>query len=67
MSHKTFSNDIHHIGETITVINQATPSKTWSCQIFSNVFYVPEQGKEPSWFHRKMQEWVFGVKWIKTS
>lgn len=28
-------------------------------------WYSPIEGKEPNWFHRKMQELCFGVKWRK--
>ena len=30
-----------------------------------NIVYRPEKGKEPNWFHRKMQEFCFGIVWEK--
>lgn len=38
----------------------------WSVNVLSNVVYTPEKGKEPNWFHRKMQELCFGFKWHRT-
>lgn len=31
----------------------------------ANICYTPDKGKEPNWFHRKMQEVCFGFKWRK--
>lgn len=28
--------------------------------------FHPRKGNEPNWFHRKMQELIFGVKWINS-
>jgi hypothetical protein len=36
----------------------------WEMRV-CNVTYVPPQGEEPCWFHRKMQELCFGFKWRK--
>lgn len=33
----------------------------------ANVYYTPDEGKEPNWFHRKMQELILGFKWRKNS
>ena len=27
--------------------------------------YHPEEGKEPNWIHRKLQEFCLGIKWRK--
>jgi hypothetical protein len=36
----------------------------WVCDIFDGKFQVGvESGKQPNWFHRKMQEMVLGFKW----
>ena len=44
----------------------------WHCYISGDpshvsgtVRFVPEKGNEPNWFHRKMQELLLGVKWVK--
>lgn len=36
----------------------------WRCQIMEHVLWTPPNGKAPNWFHRKMQELFFGVKWF---
>lgn len=42
------------------------PKKSaWTVQLLGNVFFNPDEGKEPNWFHRKMQEFCFGFKWSK--
>jgi hypothetical protein len=40
----------------------------WQLQVFPKsprycVVYRPQKDGEPNWFHRKMQELCFGVKW----
>lgn len=35
-------------------------------RVNGSVKFVPEKGNEPNWFHRKMQELMFGVKWVKS-
>lgn len=43
------------------------PKKSkWTVELFGNTYYNPDEGKEPNWFHRKMQELVFGFKWRKS-
>ncbi len=37
----------------------------WRVYITSNFILNPERGKEPNWFHRKMQELILGFKWRK--
>jgi hypothetical protein len=47
-------------------ITLAPPKKSdWSAQVLGNIFFTPDMGKEPNWFHRKMQELCFGIKWRK--
>ena len=42
------------------------PEKSdWTCCFCGNVYFTPDKGKEPNWFHRKMQELCFGFKWRK--
>jgi len=36
----------------------------WRCQIMEGVLWQPPNGNAPNWFHRKMQELFFGVKWF---
>ena len=42
-----------------------TPKYTWKCQIHPGTHWMVEEGKEPNWFHRKMQQLCFGFKWEK--
>jgi hypothetical protein len=43
-----------------------TPEKSeWTMRV-SNITYTPDKGKEPNWFHRKMQELILGFKWRKS-
>ncbi len=44
-------------------INLANDASDWTMTFCENIQYTPEEGKEPNWFHRKMQELCFGVKW----
>ena len=49
------------------------PEKSdWVCYLWGHPSRVegsftirPNKGNEPKWFHRKMQELFFGVKWFK--
>jgi hypothetical protein len=41
------------------------PKYKWKCQILKNSWWMVEEGNEPNWFHRKMQELCFGFKWEK--
>ena len=41
------------------------PKYTWKCKVLKNVTWMVEDGNEPNWFHRKMQELCFGFKWEK--
>jgi hypothetical protein len=52
----------------ITSVNFPPKPSDWQCQIIGGpmgVVFVPTQGNEPNWFHRKMQELAFGFKWRK--
>tara|TARA_R110000772_G_scaffold61076_1_gene137676 strand:+ start:1841 stop:2140 length:300 start_codon:yes stop_codon:yes gene_type:complete len=42
-----------------------TPEYDWKIQLVPNTFWMVEKGTEPCWFHRKMQELLLGIKWIK--
>ena len=39
----------------------------WKCSLFGHdsmgICYYPVEGKEPCWFHRKMQELILGHRW----
>jgi hypothetical protein len=41
------------------------PKYTWKCHLIKGVWWMAEEGKQPNWFHRKMQEFCFGFKWEK--
>lgn len=48
------------------------PSSKWTCYMFGGdvghvgIVWIPEEGKEPCWFWRKMQYLCFGNSWVKT-
>ena len=42
---------------------ETTKDYGWRCQLMDKVLWQSPEGKAPKWFHRKMQELVFGVKW----
>lgn len=42
-----------------------TPKYAWKCEIHKGTHWMVEEGKEPNWFHRKMQQLCFGFKWEK--
>ena len=51
-----------------STVNLNPPRSDWQCILFggpTSVVFTPAKGQEPNWFHRKMQELCFGVKWKK--
>jgi hypothetical protein len=50
---------------TMKVSGIKPPKYTWKCKLTNNTYWMVEEGKEPNWFHRKMQELCFGIKWEK--
>lgn len=42
-----------------------TPKYTWRCQLHAGTYWYVEEHKVPNWFHRKMQQLCFGIKWEK--
>lgn len=59
--------DLHNVytllaGEYVTI---SKPKYTWRCHLLTNTYWNVEEGKEPNWFHRKMQQLCFGIKWEK--
>ena len=45
-------------------INTSPKRSSWQCALFGqDIVLIPFEGNEPCWFHRKMQELCFGVKW----
>ncbi len=49
---------------TYTTIKVPEASE-WVMTWCDYVHVRPVKGKEPCWFHRKMQEIAFGVRWTK--
>jgi hypothetical protein len=40
----------------------------WECELFGtsrSMVLIPEKGKIPNWFWRKMQYLILGNKWVK--
>lgn len=52
----------HNPGIQFNIIKMPEYSD-WTCRVSPGVIYRPEKGREPNWFHRKMQYLVFGFKW----
>lgn len=46
-------------------ILQAPEYSEWVLYLNPHVTYHIRKGTEPRWFHRKMQELCFGIKWRK--
>lgn len=45
-----------------------TERDKWVCEMNGNDFvYHPTSNEYPNWFHRKMQYWILGFKWIPRS
>lgn len=44
-----------------------TPKYTWKLELHPDTFWMVEDHRVPNWFHRKMQELCFGLRWIKIS
>ena len=42
-----------------------TPKYTWKCQLHPGTYLMVEEHRVPNWFHRKMQEICFGIRWMK--
>jgi len=57
------------VSESSISINLSPPVSDWECVVISNgqwsTTFRPVKGSEPNWFHRKMQELCFGIKWRK--
>lgn len=47
------------------VIKKTMP--TWRCRLTNNTYWNVEDGNQPNWFHRKMQQLCFGFKWEKVN
>lgn len=50
-------------------VNFNTHTSDWVCYMCGDEKWSwqlrPSMGKEPNWFHRKMQELILGFKWRK--
>jgi hypothetical protein len=51
-------------GITESFIIKQPEKSEWTLHC-ANIIYTPDKGKEPNWFHRKMQELILGFKWRK--
>lgn len=47
-------------------IRQPPELSDWVCWIGGVISFVPPMDKTPNWFHRQMQQLVFGFRWEKT-
>lgn len=48
-------------------IRDAPELSDWKCELFDEdcITYTPKKGREPNWFHRKMQGLILDFKWTK--
>ena len=66
-------NNIHVEDYSVNLANNASVNllaapkfSNWICHINGGTLRVrPLEGKEPNWFHRKMQHLILGFKWEK--
>lgn len=64
----TMQNDDYTVDTKLTTTIKMTEYSDWRCELFGGpcgIVWAPVKGNEPNWFHRKMQELCFGVKWRK--
>jgi len=63
---KVSGTDAESFSASIGSYTFSMPKKSaWTVELIGNVFFTPDEGKEPNWLHRKMHELVFGFKWRK--
>ena len=41
------------------------PKMSWRCEVSPGWTWYFEDGKQPNWFHRKMQGLVLGIRWSR--
>jgi len=39
----------------------------WRCELIDGVIWSPPNGNAPNWFHRKMQQLIFGIRWFNVN
>lgn len=49
---------------TSNIFIRTVKRSDWSASC-ADITWIPREGYEPNWFHRKMQEICFGIKWRK--
>jgi hypothetical protein len=49
----------------IELMTVKTPAYPWKCTLVSGTYLSVQEGQQPNWFHRKMQQLCFGFKWEK--
>jgi len=54
---------IPNFNSYITIGNPMLPKYKWKVILMEDTYWM--QKSAPNWFHRKMQELIFGIKWIK--
>ena len=61
--------DLLSSGKVYHNLEITPPMSDWQCTLITNgkwsTTFRPVKGSEPNWFHRKMQELCFGIKWRK--
>lgn len=50
-------------------LSQDSLESEWTCYLFglgpTGITVIPQSGKEPNWFWRKMQYLILGNEWVK--
>lgn len=52
-----------HFTSGFVIGNSMIPKYKWKVVLMEDTYWM--QKSAPNWFHRKMQELIFGFKWIK--
>ncbi len=64
---KLSGTDYNSLRADVSGYTFSMPKKSkWTVELLGNTYFTPDEGKEPNWFHRKMQELAFGFKWKKS-
>ena len=56
---------MERVDESTTCAIQLPQYSKWRMEICGGNVLMVLEGQERNWFHRKMQEWILGIKWRK--
>jgi hypothetical protein len=55
--------NLPHFTSSFVIGNSMMPKYKWKVRLMDDTHWM--QVNAPNWFHRKMQELIFGFKWAK--